>query len=106
MKKQGQIGEARADWGILYGEFSVGQSDRWPEGSAPSGHRASGCNGSAGPRKSTVWVRFPPLAPLLCTTDDVTPYPTEHYKVFQVSPRRAIILAVSNKISMYVGVQD
>ena len=27
MKKQGQIGEARADWGILYGEFSVGQSD-------------------------------------------------------------------------------
>ena len=27
MKKQGQIGEARADWGLLYGEFSVGQSD-------------------------------------------------------------------------------
>ncbi len=27
MKKQGQISEARADWGFLYGEFSVGQSD-------------------------------------------------------------------------------
>ena len=27
MKKQGQIGQARADWGFLYGEFSVGQSD-------------------------------------------------------------------------------
>lgn len=27
MKKQGQLGEARADWGFLYGEFSVGQSD-------------------------------------------------------------------------------
>jgi len=27
MKKQGQIGQARADWGLLYGEFSVGQSD-------------------------------------------------------------------------------
>jgi hypothetical protein len=27
MKKQGQMGQARADWGFLYGEFSVGQSD-------------------------------------------------------------------------------
>jgi hypothetical protein len=27
MKKQGQMGETRADWGFLYGEFSVGQSD-------------------------------------------------------------------------------
>ena len=27
MKKQGQIGQARTDWGFLYGEFSVGQSD-------------------------------------------------------------------------------
>lgn len=26
-KKQGQVGPARADWGFLYGEFSVGQSD-------------------------------------------------------------------------------
>ena len=26
-KKQGQVGERRADWGFLYGEFSVGQSD-------------------------------------------------------------------------------
>ena len=24
MKKQGQIGEARADWGLLYGEFGSG----------------------------------------------------------------------------------
>ena len=27
MKKQGQMGQARADWGLLYGELSVGQSD-------------------------------------------------------------------------------
>lgn len=27
MKKQGQMDEARADQGFLYGEFSVGQSD-------------------------------------------------------------------------------
>lgn len=27
MKKGGQIGEAQADWGFLYGEFSAGQSD-------------------------------------------------------------------------------
>ncbi|MGH2396287.1 MAG: heavy metal-binding domain-containing protein [bacterium] len=27
MKKQGQISQARRDWGFLYGEFSVGQSD-------------------------------------------------------------------------------
>jgi len=27
MKKRGQVGEARADWGFLWGEFSVGQSD-------------------------------------------------------------------------------
>lgn len=27
MKKQGQMGQVRADWGFLYGEFSVGQSD-------------------------------------------------------------------------------
>lgn len=27
MKKQEQMGQARADWGFLYGEFSVGQSD-------------------------------------------------------------------------------
>jgi len=27
MKKQGQIGEPRADWGFLIGEWSVGQSD-------------------------------------------------------------------------------
>jgi len=27
MKKQGQIGEQKADWGFLYGEFSVGQSE-------------------------------------------------------------------------------
>jgi len=26
-KKHGQVGELRADWGFLYGEFSVGQSD-------------------------------------------------------------------------------
>ena len=26
-KKQGQVGASRADWGFLYGEFSVGQSD-------------------------------------------------------------------------------
>ena len=26
-KKQGQVGAAKADWGFLYGEFSVGQSD-------------------------------------------------------------------------------
>jgi len=26
-KKQGQLGKERADWGFLYGEFSVGQSD-------------------------------------------------------------------------------
>jgi len=26
-KKQGQVGATRADWGFLYGEFSVGQSD-------------------------------------------------------------------------------
>jgi hypothetical protein len=26
-KKQGQVGGARADWGFLYGEWSVGQSD-------------------------------------------------------------------------------
>ena len=26
-KKRGQVGERRADWGFLYGEFSVGQSD-------------------------------------------------------------------------------
>ena len=27
MRKQGAMSEARADWGLLYGEFSVGQSD-------------------------------------------------------------------------------
>jgi len=27
MKKQGQMGQACADWGFLYGELSVGQSD-------------------------------------------------------------------------------
>ena len=27
MRQQGQIGQFRADWGFLYGEFSVGQSD-------------------------------------------------------------------------------
>ena len=27
MKKQGQIGEQKADWGFLIGEWSVGQSD-------------------------------------------------------------------------------
>jgi uncharacterized protein YbjQ (UPF0145 family) len=27
MKKQGQIGDKRTDWGFLYGEFSVGQGD-------------------------------------------------------------------------------
>ena len=27
MKKQGQMDEGRADWGFLYGEWSVGQSD-------------------------------------------------------------------------------
>ena len=27
MKQQGQIGQFRGDWGFLYGEFSVGQSD-------------------------------------------------------------------------------
>jgi len=27
MKRKGQVGEARADWGFLWGEFSVGQSD-------------------------------------------------------------------------------
>lgn len=27
MKKQGQMGQAGADWGFLYGEWSVGQSD-------------------------------------------------------------------------------
>jgi len=27
MKKQGQIGEKKPDWGFLYGEFSVGQGD-------------------------------------------------------------------------------
>ena len=26
-KKKGVVGEAKADWGALYGEFSVGQSD-------------------------------------------------------------------------------
>jgi hypothetical protein len=26
-RKKGQVGEPRADWGFLYGEFSVGQSD-------------------------------------------------------------------------------
>lgn len=26
-RKQGQIGARRGDWGFLYGEFSVGQSD-------------------------------------------------------------------------------
>lgn len=26
-KKQGQVGAAQIDWGFLYGEFSVGQSD-------------------------------------------------------------------------------
>ena len=26
-KKQGQVGAPRADWGVLYGEFSVGQSE-------------------------------------------------------------------------------
>ena len=26
-KKQGQVGTDRVDWGLLYGEFSVGQSD-------------------------------------------------------------------------------
>ena len=26
-KKQGQVGASRTDWGVLYGEFSVGQSD-------------------------------------------------------------------------------
>jgi hypothetical protein len=26
-KKQGQLGTGSADWGFLYGEFSVGQSD-------------------------------------------------------------------------------
>ena len=27
MKKQGQMGQFRADWGFLYGEYSVGQTD-------------------------------------------------------------------------------
>ena len=27
MKKQGLMGQPRADWGFLYGEFSVGQSN-------------------------------------------------------------------------------
>jgi len=27
MKKRGQVGKANADWGFLWGEFSVGQSD-------------------------------------------------------------------------------
>jgi len=27
MKKQGQMGQARTDWGFLYGEFSLGQTD-------------------------------------------------------------------------------
>jgi len=27
MKQRGQVGEARADWGFLWGEWSVGQSD-------------------------------------------------------------------------------
>ena len=27
MKRSGQMGEDRADWGFLYGEWSVGQSD-------------------------------------------------------------------------------
>lgn len=27
MKKKGQIGEKQADWGFIYGEFSVGQGD-------------------------------------------------------------------------------
>lgn len=27
MKKQGQMDQSRADWGVLYGEWSVGQSD-------------------------------------------------------------------------------
>lgn len=27
MKKVGQMGETRIDWGFLYGEYSVGQSD-------------------------------------------------------------------------------
>lgn len=27
MKRQGQIGKPRLDWGFLYGEYSVGQSD-------------------------------------------------------------------------------
>jgi hypothetical protein len=27
MKKQGQIGQVRSDWGFLYGEWSVGQSN-------------------------------------------------------------------------------
>jgi uncharacterized protein YbjQ (UPF0145 family) len=27
MKKQGQMGQARTDWGFLYGEWSVGQTD-------------------------------------------------------------------------------
>lgn len=26
-KKQGQVGQPRVDWGFLYGEFSVGQSE-------------------------------------------------------------------------------
>jgi len=26
-KKQGQVGDAKVDWGFVYGEFSVGQSD-------------------------------------------------------------------------------
>ena len=27
MEEGGQLSEARLDWGLLYGEFSVGQSD-------------------------------------------------------------------------------
>lgn len=27
MKDAGQIGQSRPDWGFLYGEYSVGQSD-------------------------------------------------------------------------------
>lgn len=27
MKQRGQVGETRADWGFLWGEWSVGQSD-------------------------------------------------------------------------------
>jgi hypothetical protein len=27
MKKDGAVGEERSDWGLLYGEFSVGQND-------------------------------------------------------------------------------